>query len=400
MTDVLDPFAPEFRQDPWPLYRELRATTPVFQAPDGFWILTRHADCSRILREPGWSVDRGNLNAESLAAFSQENPAIQVGVPLMLFLDPPEHTRLRSLVSKAFTPKVVEGLRPRIQQLVDELLDGVEEQGRMDVLADLAYPLPVIVICELLGVPLDDRDQFHGWSTDASRLLDGDLDSETLQRGIFAAMSVINYFNELIEARRTTPGDDLLSALVAAEEEGERLSHEELIATTVLLFIAGHETTMNLIGNGTYALLKHPDQLQRLCDDPALVPTAVEEFLRFDGPVHLTARIPLTDMDFGGVTIRAGDRVGAIVSAANRDPAQFDRPDELDVGRTPNRHLAFSAGPHFCLGAALARVEAQVAFATMVRRFSGLELVTEDVRYRDHFVLRGLDRLEVAFTAA
>lgn len=397
MTDVLDPFSPELRQDPWPLYRHLREESPVHRTPDGMWVLTRYADCSRVLREPGWSVDLNNLNGETLAARTDENPAYQPGIPLLLFLDPPAHTRLRSLVSKAFTPKVVETLRPRIQTLVDELLDAVADKGRMDVLADLAYPLPVIVICELLGVPLDDRDQFHGWSTAASRLLDGDLDAETLETGLLGSMNLLNYFNGLAEERRRNPGDDLLTALVQAEEEGERLTHEELITTTILLFVAGHETTMNLIGNGTYALLTHRDQLARLCDDPGLAPSTVEELLRYDGPVHLTARIPLEDVTFEDVTIRAGDRVAAVVSAANRDPRQFDRPDELDIGRQPNKHLTFSAGPHFCLGASLARAEGQIALATLVRRFADLELVTEDVRYRDHFVLRGLERLEVAF---
>jgi cytochrome P450 len=399
VTQVADPFDPFFRHDPWPLYRELRETSPVFRAPDGMWVLTRYADVSRVLRDPSWSVDRTKLSAEAIAA-QPDNPVYQGGIPLLLFLDPPAHTRLRSLVSKAFTPKVVEALRPRVQQIVDELLDAVVDRGRMDVLADLAYPLPVVVICELLGVPVDDRDRFHEWSSAASRLLDGELDEPTLQAGMLGAMQLIGYFSDLVEQRRAHPGDDLLSGLVAAEEEGERLSHEELLATTVLLFVAGHETTMNLIGNGTYQLLRHPEQLARLRQDPGLVPRAVEELLRFDGPVHLTARIPTRDVEIDGTRIAAGSRVAAVVSAANRDPAQFDRPDELDVGRSENRHLSFSAGPHFCLGAALARVEGQVALGSMLRRLDDLELLTEDVRYRDHFVLRGLEALEIGFSPA
>ena len=394
--EQLDPFDPAYRQDPWELYRMLREKAPVHQAPDGFWVLTRYADVSAVVREPRFSVDRSKIDTE-LSQLNTDNPVYQPGIPLLLFLDPPAHTRLRSLVAKAFTPRVVERLRPRIQTLVDELLEPVLERGRMDVLADLAYPLPVAVICELLGVPRDDQDQFHGWSSAASRLLDGDLDADTMQQGMLGAMQLLTYFAELVEERRSSPGDDLLSRLVVAEEEGERLTHEELMTTTVLLFVAGHETTMNLIGNGTLALLRHPDEYARLRADPGLVPSAVEEMLRFDGPVHLTARVPIEDVEIGGVRIPAGSRVGAVLSAANRDPEQFADPDRFDVGRTDNRHLAFSAGPHFCLGAALARTEGQVVFGTMIRRLPELELATEHVRYRDHFVLRGLDELEVAF---
>jgi pimeloyl-[acyl-carrier protein] synthase len=316
-----------------------------------------------------------------------------------MFLDPPDHTRLRSLVSQAFTPRMVESLRPRIQSLVDELLDAVVETGEMDVLADLAYPLPTVVICELLGVPPEDRDKFKTWSADASRLLDGYLDKAAMDKGMVAGMYLFQYFTDLVEARRAEPRNDLLSAMLAAETAGDKLTHAELLSTATLLFIAGFETTMNLVGNGTLALLRNPDQLERMRKHPSLVRTGVEELLRYDGPVHVTARIAKEDVEIGGEVVRQGEQAVAIIGAANRDPDQFPDPDRLDVGRTPNKHLAFGGGPHFCLGAALARMEGQIAFETMLRRLPGLELATEHPTYRDHYVIRGLDELRVRFKA-
>jgi cytochrome P450 len=316
-----------------------------------------------------------------------------------MFLDPPDHTRLRSLVSQAFTPRMVESLRPRIQSLVDELLDVVVGTGEMDVLADLAYPLPTVVICELLGVPPEDREKFKGWSADASRLLDGYLDKPALDKGMVAGMYLFQYFTDLVEARRAEPRNDLIRALLAAETAGDKLTHAELLSTATLLFVAGFETTMNLLGNGTLALLRHPDQLARMRDDPSLVRSGVEELLRYDGPVHVTARIATQDVQIGDEIVRAGEQAVAILGAANRDPDQFPDPDRLDVGRTPNRHLAFGGGPHFCLGAALARMEGQIAFETMLRRLPDLELATEHPTYRDHYVIRGLDELRVHFKA-
>jgi cytochrome P450 len=324
-------------------------------------------------------------------------PIRQVGSSLMMFLDPPDHTRLRSLVSQAFTPRMVESLRPRIQSLVDDLLDDVVEQGEMDVLADLAYPLPTVVICELLGVPAEDRERFKSWSADASRLLDGYLDQAAMDKGMVAGMYLFQYFTDLVEARRKDPRDDLLTALLAAESAGDKLTHAELLSTATLLFVAGFETTMNLLGNGTLALLRNPDQLARMRDDPALVRSGVEELLRYDSPVHVTARIAKEDVEIGGFTVREGEQAVAILGAANRDPEQFPDPDRLDVARNPNRHLAFGGGPHFCLGAALARMEGQIAFGTLLRRLPDLELVTTEPTYRDHYVIRGLNELRVRF---
>jgi cytochrome P450 len=379
-----DFFAPEVRADPWPHFARLREADPVHLRPSGDWILTRYADCQGVLADPRCS---SNPAHESTPA--EGSPARQAGSNLLLFLDPPDHTRLRRLVSKAFTPRRVEVLRPRIAELVDGLLDQVGSEPEFDVLEALAFPLPVIVICELMGVPQDDRDSLKDWSTAASRLLDPDVEGDTLEQGLLAAMGLAGYFDALFDERRRSPQDDLVSGLVAAEEEGDRLSADELRAITVLLFIAGHETTMNLIGNGTYALLQNPDQLALVRDDPEVARSAVEELLRYDGPVHATARVPTEDIDVGGTRIEKGQRMIVALGAANRDPAEFPDPDRLDVTRADNRHLTFSHGIHFCLGASLARVEGQVAIPRLLQRFPAMSLAAEPT-YREHLVLRGL----------
>lgn len=397
-----DPFAPENWNDPYPLYDELRSTSPIFQDPEfGTWILTRYADCEAILRNPRWSSDPSHArNKRSIEEMSTREAIGELDFPILLFMDPPDHTRLRKLVSKAFTPRSVERLRPRVQELVDGLLDEAEARGGLELIHDFAYPLPVTVICELLGVPASDQHLFGPWSSDASRLLDGDLDEETTQRGLMATMQLLNYFNDLYDERRAAPRDDLLSALVAAEEEGDKLSDVELRATTLLLFIAGHETTMNLIGNGLLALLRNRGEYERLCADPSLAPSAVEELLRYDGPVHVTGRIALDDIEVGGHLFEAGEQVVTHLAAANRDPARFDEPARLDITRPENHHLTFSGGIHYCLGAALARLEGQVALASIARRFPDIELETTDPQYRDHFVLRGLRELRLALPNA
>jgi cytochrome P450 len=388
----LDPFLPEFRADPYPLYRKLRELDPIHRSPAGAWILTRHADATAVLRDPRFSANPSHLGGER----PHLGPR-RVDTKVLLFLDPPDHTRLRSLVSKAFTPGVVRRLRPRIEELVAGLLDRAERKGSLELIADLAYPLPVAVICELLGVPAGDRAIFGSWSSDASRLLDRDidLDEAALERGAAAIAGFTEYFGGLVQQRRADPTDDLLSGLIAAEEDGQRLTWEELFSTIILLYLAGHETTVNLIGNGTWALLRHPDQVERLRRDPALGPSAVEELLRYESPVHLTARIATTGAEVAGVPIGAGEQVVVLVSAANRDPAVFADPDDLDVGRPDNRHLSFSAGMHYCLGAALARLEGEVAFGALLRRFPHLELVDPEPHFREHFVLRGLRSLDL-----
>jgi cytochrome P450 len=322
-------------------------------------------------------------------------------VPLsMLERDPPNHTRLRGLVSKAFTPRVVDVLRPHIQQIVDGLLDRVAGAHAMDLIEDFAYPLPVIVICELLGVPVEDRDRFKGWGLDIARGLDAILlppDSEVIQRSAASRRALTDYFRALIAERRASPRADLLSGLIAAEEVGDRLSEGELLATCILLLVAGHETTVNLVGNGTLALLRHPDQLRRLRENPGLIGSAVEELLRYDGPVQRTARVPSEAVTIGGHTLAEGDLVLPFMGAADRDPAQFTDPDGLDIARTDNRHIAFGWGIHFCLGAPLARVEGQIAINTLVRRLPKLALATDRPEYRQSLTLRGLAALPVGF---
>jgi cytochrome P450 len=393
---TFNPMDPEFLADPYPAYHRLRAEDPVHQSPLGFWVLTRYDDVVVTLRDP-------RCVKEPLAALvaARFGVAVPPGVGLsMLDRDPPDHTRLRSLVSKAFTPRVVEGLRPRIQQIVDRLISRAEAVGSMDLIEEFAYPIPVNVICELLGVPVEDHDQFKGWSLDIARGLDSVLlppDSEVPRRSGAARHAMGDYFRRLIAERRASPRSDLLSALIAAEEAGQKLNEEELLATCILLLIAGHETTVNLIGNGTLALLRHPGELRRLRETPGLIVNAVEELLRYDGPVQRTARVPSTDITIGGRTIGKGEMVMPFIGAADRDPSQFPDPDRLDLGRTDNRHIAFGWGIHFCLGAPLARVEGQIAIDTLVRRLPKLELVSHEPEYRQSLTLRGLKMLEVTF---
>jgi cytochrome P450 len=391
-----NPMDPEFLADPYPTYHRLRMEDPVHHSPLGFWVLTRYEDVAAVLRDARFIKEP--LAALVAARFGSEVPR---GVGLsMLDRDPPDHTRLRSLVSKAFTPRGVEGLRPRIQEIVDGLIARAEAAGTMDVIEEFAYPIPVNVICEMMGVPVKDHERFKGWSLDIARGLDSiwlPPDSEIPRRSAAARHAIGDYFRELIAERRASPRGDLLSALIAAEEAGDKLNEEELLATCILILIAGHETTVNLIGNGVLALLRNPEALRRLRATPGLITTAVEELLRYDGPVQRTARVASDDATIGGHTIHKGEMVMPFIGAADRDPAQFPEPDRLDLARADNRHIAFGWGIHFCLGAPLARVEGQIAIDTLVRRLPRLALVTDTVEYRQSLTLRGLKELPVKF---
>jgi pimeloyl-[acyl-carrier protein] synthase len=396
MGDVtFNPMDPEFVADPYPTYHRLRAEDPVHLSPLGFWVLTRYEDVAAVLRDPRFAKEA------MMAAVAKRFGITQGTFGLsMLDRDPPAHTRLRSLVSKAFTPKVVEAMRPHIQEIVDGLLARVAGAGSMDLIEEFAYPIPVMVICELLGVPVEDRERFKGWSLDIARGLDAvmlPVDSEVAIRSGIARQGLIGYFRELIAARRASPRADLLSALIAAEEAGDKLSEDELLASCILLLVAGHETTVNLIGNGMLALLRHPAELRQLREHPELITGAVEELLRYDGPVQRTGRMPSEDVTIGGRTIAKGEMVMPFIGAADRDPAQFPDPDRLDITRSENRHVAFGTGIHFCLGAPLARVEGQIAINTLLRRLPTLTLVTEKPEYRQSLTLRGLTALHVAF---
>jgi cytochrome P450 len=398
---AFNPFDPEFRKNPYPTYHRLLIEDPVQQSPLGGLILSRYADCVSLLRDPRASSDFRKSDAfrDQVAAQGLDYDVLLAENRPFLFLDPPDHTRLRSLVTKAFTPRVVEGLRPRIAQIVNDLLDTALERGQMDVMEDFAYPLPVTIICDMLGVPVEDNVRFREWTKEAARSLDPEEllppDEAAARQRTFDAFQA--YFEDLVAKRRAAPKEDLLSALIAAEDEGKKLTKEELISTCILLLIAGHETTVNLIGNGTLQLLRHPDQLRLLRDDPSLVRTAVEELLRFDPPVQLTARLALEDLEFGGKILKKGQQATMLIGAANRDPAQFADPQRLDITREDNRHLAFGMGIHFCMGAPLARVEGQIALSELTRRLKNIELTVDEPPYKENLVLRGLAALPVRF---
>jgi pimeloyl-[acyl-carrier protein] synthase len=395
---VFNPLLPEFHANPYPFYQALREKDPVHQSPMGFWVLTRYDDVVTSLRDPRYGRDGFAPLIE--ATYGPETA--EGNLPRsMLMRDPPDHTRLRALVNKAFTPRVIEGMRAHIQAIVDRLLDKVQSARSMDVIEDLAYPLPVTVICEMLGVPLDDQNAIRGWSSDIARSLDAIglmADPDIVARGVAARRNLTEYFRRLLPERRQHPKADLLSLLIAVEEQGDKLNEGELLAMCLLLFIAGHETTVNLIGNGTLALLEHPDQLARFKDDPALIPSAIEELLRYDSPVQWTARIPNADVEAGGRKIPSGSMVIAAIGAANRDPSHFPDPDRLDIVRADNRHVSFGFGIHFCIGAPLARVEGQIALGTLLRRMPDLALQTgATLDWRESSALRGLKRLPVTF---
>lgn len=398
---LFSPMAPKVRANPYPIYRALREQDPVHFSPFGTCLLTRYEDAVSVLRDKRFSVEHRN--------YVEDRPINQLGDAfgpspserdlsnVMLFIDPPRHTRLRTLVNKAFTPRVIERLRGRIHEVVDELLEGVSGRGSMDVISDFAYPLPVQVICEMLGMPPADQDRIRVWSRKIAPILDPIVTAEA-QAGIEeAADHLDSYWDELIEARRADLRDDLLSELIRAEDEGHRLNHDELRSTCNLILIAGHETTMNLIGNGLLALLRHPDQKDKLRERPELARSAVEELLRYDSPVHLTARSASEPVEVGGARLEKGQLAIIAIGGVNRDPSQFDEPDRLDIERDPNHHIAFSAGAHFCVGATLARLEAQIAFPQLLERLPRIELAVEQPDYRETITLRGLQELPVTF---
>jgi cytochrome P450 len=386
-----NPFLPEFHANPYPFYHRLRAADPVHRTPMGLWVLTRYDDVVSVLKDPRFGREGFD---QMLANVYGE------GARSMLFRDPPDHIRLRGLVSQAFTPRVIDRMRSHIQDIVDRLLDSVQTANAIDVITDLAYPLPVTVICQMLGIPTDAHSGIRQWSADLARSVDAigmPTDEDVVTRGRAAQQAMLDYFRDLIPERRRTPGDDLLSLLIAVEEQGDRLSEGELLITCILLFVAGHETTVNLIGNGLLALLNHPEELAKLRADLTLLPGAVEELLRYDSPVQRTARISDTDVELDGRKIPKGSLVITAIGAANRDPAHFPDPDRLDIRRRDNRHVAFGFGIHFCLGAPLARLEGQIALDTLLRRMPGLRLATSVPEWRESSTLRGLKTLPVTF---
>lgn len=390
---------PQGRADPYGRYATLRERAPVHRSAFGFCVLSRYDDCLQLLRAPG--VGKDFSGAASALGLSDEQQAEQAAFrndrSNMLFADPPEHTRLRRLASRAFTPRSVEALRPRVVALVDELLDGFGA-GEVDVMDALAFPLPVTVIGEMLGVPAADRPRFRPLVRSITAMLELAITPEDLSAATAASATLEHYFAGLIGERRAHPRHDLLTRLIQAEDEGERLSEHELVSTAILLFAAGFETTTHLLGNGLLALVDNPAQLARLRADRGLLRSAVEELLRYDSPVQITARTAYQDLTIAGEPIEAGTTVLALLGAANRDPARFTDPDRLDVGRAESPPLSFGSGIHHCLGAALARLEAQVVLERLLDRFAAMELVGGRPRHRDSLTLRGVVDLRLRFS--
>ncbi|OBG98640.1 cytochrome [Mycobacterium sp. E3251] len=396
LLQLLDPAN---RPDPYPLCAQFRDGGALQLPGANLTVFSSYRDCDEVLRHPSSSSDNVNSTVAKRQAEAGTSPRRQ-GPPGFLFLDPPDHTRLRRLVSKAFAPKVVNALEPDIRSLVDGMLDRVAEKGHFDVVEDFAYPLPVAVICRLLGVPLDDEPQFSRASALLAQALDPfstitgvppELANERQQAGAWLR----EYFHGLIDRRRSTPGDDLLSGLIAVEESGDQLTEEEIVSTCNLLLIAGHETTVNLIGNAMLAMLRHRTHWTALGAEPGRAPAIVEETLRFDPPVQLVGRIALADMVIGGAEVPAGDVMMLVLAAAHRDPAEFDRPDIFDPDRKGLRHLGFGRGAHYCLGAPLARLEAGVALSAVTARFPHARPDGEP-QYKANVTLRGLSHLSVA----
>ena len=401
IVQAFNPFEPGFTEDPYPQFAELTATNPVQQTPLGLWALFRYDDAVRLLRDPSLSVEDKsvvgvNPRAELREQILGERP--ERGTHQILNLDPPDHTRLRKLVQQVFTPRMVEQLAPRVQAMVDDALDAVVARGTgMDVIGDLAFPLPFRVISEMLGMPASEEEQLRDWAHTVTLSLEPLLALQHMEEILAASDHITEHVLDAIEWKRAHPADDLLSALIAAEDAGDRLSPDELLDQVILLYIAGHETTVNLIGNGTYALLRNRAQLERWRDDPTLDATAVDELLRYDCPVQFSRRITTSKLEVGGSTIEQGVFVLTCLAAANRDPAKWgDDAQALDVARPgAAQHLAFGSGIHHCLGASLARLEGRIAMGTLIRRFPGLELASDEPAWNGRLVLRGLDRLPV-----
>ncbi|HWO19014.1 MAG TPA: cytochrome P450 [Kofleriaceae bacterium] len=394
---LFNPFSPEFLANPYPQYEKLREAGAVIRTPLG-WMITRYEPVDRLLRSTAFRTPRGYREANDPAGPPRFDPAGTLSLHRrlwLLFQSGDSHARLRKLIMKVFTPRAVRTLAPAIEALVGELLAPALERGSLEVIRDLAYPLPATVICELLGIPAADRDLNRKWAATVAATIDPVCSDAQIKASEAAMPEWDAYIRELLAARRKHPGEALLDAMLAVEEDGTRLSEDEVAANATFLFLAGHETTTNLIGNGLYALLKNPAQLDRLRETPALVENAIEELLRFDSPVQIAPRVALERIEIEGVTIEPEVPILAALACANHDPRRFDRPDELDVTRADPKPLSFGGGPHYCVGAALARLESKYAFEQLVTRTRSIELAAETVTWRPSFSLRGLTALPV-----
>ncbi|MET4069336.1 cytochrome P450 [Bradyrhizobium sp. S3.2.6] len=398
---LFNPLAPDFIRNPYPYYDRLRTIDPIHETPFGQFVASRHADVSLVMRDKRFGKDFVERTTRRYGPEIMNEPVFRSMSYWMLQADPPDHTRLRGLVVKAFTARRVEDMRPRIQEIVDQTIDAVIDRGHMDLIEDFAFRLPVTIICDMLGIPEKDREVFYKSSRDGGRLLDPvPMTPEEIAKGNAANMMAQMYFQQLFELRRRSPADDLTTQLVQAEEDGNKLTNEELTANIILLFGAGHETTVNLIGNGLLALHRNPDQLALLKARPDLITNAIEEFLRYDSSVQMTGRVTLEEIDdLGGKRIPKGESVLCLLGSANHDPAVYpDHPDRLDITRPNVRPLSFGGGIHFCLGAQLARIEAEIAIATLLRRLPDLRIDdVENPAWRPTFVLRGLKHLPASW---
>ncbi|WP_326952516.1 cytochrome P450 [Amycolatopsis sp. NBC_01286] len=392
MTTLFDPRDPAVRTDPYPVYRRLRETDPVHRSDFGFWVLSRYADVDAVLRAPGvssefyrnpsWAQRRGGL----------DSPLVRSVRSWLLMLDGPAHRRIRGVIGKVFTRAAVDRLRPRVAAETNRLLD-VAGEGRTDLIASLALPLPVTVTCDLLGLPTDDRDRFRRWTEQISRVIDPAITAADVAELNRAETEFRAYVTGELDRRRATPRDDILSLLAHTEVDGVRLTDHEIIANVLFLFVAGHETTVNLIGNGLLALLRHPEQLKLLREHPELIPGAIDEITRFDAPVQIASRLLDDQVVLDDVALPAGSKVMLLFGAACRDPERYADPEHLDVTRTGIKNLAFSGGPHYCLGAALGKMEAATVFRALLDRYRVIELTGEELCWRPNVSFRGLERL-------
>jgi cytochrome P450 len=384
-TQVEDPFVPltpEKLENPYPYYARLRENAPVwFSNEGGYWLISRYEDVNAILRDIHYSKKMTNAKGVDKLIARFLDPRLfgmmQTRQHSMLQQDPPDHTRLRGLVNKAFTPKMVEELRPHIESISASLIDAVADKGKMDLIADYAFPLPVTVISEMLGIPTADRDKIKHLARPITEAFDIEASKEGLLRAKDASEAFINYLKPLVAERRKNPKGDLISQLIAAEEEGNRLTEQELFANLVLILLAGHETTVNLIGNGMVALMRHPDQLKKLQENPSLIGSAIDEVLRYDSSVQLARRVVMEDVEIHGQTMRKGDMCTLMIGSANHDPAQFPDPEKFDITRTDNKYLSFGAGIHHCLGSSLAHAEGEIAITQLLTRLPNIKLVTD-----------------------
>jgi cytochrome P450 len=400
-TPKYDILGPQFHADPHPTLHRMRAEDPVYWHPLlKLWILTRYDDIQLIVRDRRFSAERADQFGFGASDAMKEKIEVYTRFigRWMVFSDPPRHTVMRSLIGKAFTPQVIERLAPLIEALANEMLDVVEGAGEMDVVRDIAFPLPAITIATMLGVPRQDADAFRSWTNDVFVLLGaGVATDEAIEAGYRGVVALEEYFRSLIAARRKEPTEDLLSLLIAAEEQGTVMTEAELVSTCAMLLAAGHETTTHLIGNAVLALLQHPDEMRKLRDNPALIEDAVDEALRYESAASMLSRRALEDVEVGGVLIRAGELAMGMIHAGNHDPAHFEDPDRFDISRKGPRSLGFGHGIHFCIGAALARLEIRIALEAILRRLPGLALATESPERLQSVAIRGLAALPVTF---